>query len=170
MVEWMRVGFVHGVMNTDNMSILGETIDYGPYGWLAGYDPNWTPNTTDAGQRRYRYGQQPAIGQWHLMQLANAILPLIEDPKPLEDALSAYVTRYEAGWQNTMTAKLGLKEYNKDIVDRATSNGHDPGLEVAGSAAGLGKYAREPRAPSDGNELSRSRPSRRPDRGDARLA
>lgn len=118
MVEWMRVGFVHGVMNTDNMSILGETIDYGPYGWLEGFDPNWTPNTTDAGQRRYRYGQQPAIGQWNLMQLANAILPLIEDPKPLEDALSAYVTRYEAGWQNTMTAKLGLKEYNKDIVDR----------------------------------------------------
>ncbi len=48
MVHWMRVGFVHGVMNTDNMSIIGETIDYGPYGWLEGFDPNWTPNTTDA--------------------------------------------------------------------------------------------------------------------------
>ena len=55
----MRVGFVHGVMNTDNMSILGLTIDYGPYGWLEGYDPEWTPNTTDAGGRRYRYGHQP---------------------------------------------------------------------------------------------------------------
>ena len=118
MVHWMRVGFVHGVMNTDNMSILGETIDYGPYGWLEGFDPNWTPNTTDAGQRRYRYGQQPAIGQWNLMQLANSILPLIEDPKPLEDALTAYVTRYEAGWQKTMTAKLGLKAYDKDLTDR----------------------------------------------------
>lgn len=118
MVHWMRVGFVHGVMNTDNMSIIGETIDYGPYGWLEGFDPNWTPNTTDAGQRRYRYGQQPAIGQWNLMQLANAILPLIEDSKPLEDALTAYVTRYEAGWQKTMTAKLGLRAYDKDLTDR----------------------------------------------------
>ena len=63
MVHWMRVGFVHGVMNTDNMSILGLTIDYGPYGWLEDYDPNWTPNTTDATGRRYRFGQQPAIAQ-----------------------------------------------------------------------------------------------------------
>ena len=118
MVQWMRVGFVHGVMNTDNMSILGETIDYGPYGWLEGFDPDWTPNTTDASQRRYRYGQQPAIGQWNLMQLANAILPLIEDPKPLEDALTGYVTRYEDGWQKTMTAKLGLKQYDKGLTDR----------------------------------------------------
>ena len=55
-VHWMRVGFVHGVMNTDNMSILGLTIDYGPYGWLEDYDPEWTPNTTDAQGRRYRYG------------------------------------------------------------------------------------------------------------------
>ena len=60
--HWMRVGFVHGVMNTDNLSILGETIDYGPYGWLEGYDPSWTPNTTDAGGRRYCFGNQPRIG------------------------------------------------------------------------------------------------------------
>ena len=60
-VDWMRVGFVHGVMNTDNMSILGLTIDYGPYGWLEGYDPNWTPNTTDAGGRRYHFWHQPQM-------------------------------------------------------------------------------------------------------------
>ena len=77
-VEWMRVGFVHGVMNTDNMSIHGLTIDYGPYGWLDDYDPNWTPNTTDAGGRRYRYGYQPQITQWNLLQLANALYPLVE--------------------------------------------------------------------------------------------
>src|SRR5215510_4805428 len=59
LVDWMRLGFVHGVMNTDNMSILGVTIDYGPYGWLEGYDPGWTPNTTDAQGRRYAYGRQP---------------------------------------------------------------------------------------------------------------
>src|SRR5690606_25380791 len=79
MVEWARVGFVHGVMNTDNMSILGLTIDYGPYGWLDNYDPEWTPNTTDAQGRRYRFGQQARIALWNLVQLANAIYPLVED-------------------------------------------------------------------------------------------
>ena len=74
--HWMRVGFVHGVMNTDNMSILGLTIDYGPYGWLEDYDPDWTPNTTDAAHRRYRYAQQPQIAHWNLVQLANALHPI----------------------------------------------------------------------------------------------
>ena len=74
MSEWMRVGFVHGVMNTDNMSILGLTIDYGPYGWLEGYEPGWTPNTTDGQGRRYCYGNQPAIAQWNLTRLASALL------------------------------------------------------------------------------------------------
>ncbi len=116
-VQWMRVGFVHGVMNTDNMSILGETIDYGPYGWLEDFDPDWTPNTTDAGQRRYRYGQQPGIGQWNLMQLANALLPLVEEPAPLEESLSTYAKDYEQQWQTMMAQKLGLKDYNKSLVD-----------------------------------------------------
>ena len=86
-VHWMRVGFVHGVMNTDNMSILGLTIDYGPYGWLENYDPNWTPNTTDSAHGRYRFGNQPQIAQWNLAKLANAIYPLIMDAEPLKDAL-----------------------------------------------------------------------------------
>ncbi|MEM9622113.1 MAG: YdiU family protein [Pseudomonadota bacterium] len=116
-VEWMRVGFVHGVMNTDNMSILGETIDYGPYGWLEDFDPEWTPNTTDAQHRRYRYGQQPAIGQWNLMQLANALLPLAEEPAPLEEALSHYAAHYETLWQQMMAAKLGLKAFDANLVD-----------------------------------------------------
>ncbi len=73
--HWMRVGFVHGVMNTDNMSILGLTIDYGPYGWIDNFDPDWTPNTTDAGGRRYRFGQQAEIAYWNLGQLANALAP-----------------------------------------------------------------------------------------------
>ena len=65
-IHWQRVGFVHGVMNTDNLSILGLTIDYGPYGWLEGYDYGWTPNTTDRQHKRYRYGNQPNIGLWNL--------------------------------------------------------------------------------------------------------
>ena len=106
--HWMRVGFVHGVMNTDNMSILGLTIDYGPYGWLENYDPDWTPNTTDAQHRRYRYGQQPQIALWNLLQLANAIYPLIEDAAPLEAALEAYGDTYQNAYHAAMAAKLGL--------------------------------------------------------------
>lgn len=111
MMEWMRVGFVHGVMNTDNMSILGLTIDYGPYGWLEVYDPDWTPNTTDAQGRRYRYGNQPQIGLWNLVQLANAIYPLIEQTEPLQQALTVYTEGYERGWQRMMANKLGLAEF-----------------------------------------------------------
>ena len=86
-VHWMSTGFVHGVMNTDNMSILGLTLDYGPCGWLDDYDPDWTPNTTDAGGRRYRYGQQPGVAQWNLVQLANATAPLFESSEPLQTGL-----------------------------------------------------------------------------------
>ena len=107
-VHWQRVGFVHGVMNTDNMSILGLTIDYGPYGWLENYDLNWTPNTTDAENRRYRFGNQPQIAYWNLGQLANAIYPLIEQVEPLQQALAVYKQTFEQEWQAMMAAKLGL--------------------------------------------------------------
>jgi uncharacterized protein YdiU (UPF0061 family) len=116
-VHWQRVGFVHGVMNTDNMSILGLTIDYGPYGWLENYDPNWTPNTTDAKDHRYRYGHQPQIAFWNLTQLANAIYPLIEATKPLQDALNGYVETFEQGWQAMMASKLGLASYQAETDD-----------------------------------------------------
>jgi serine/tyrosine/threonine adenylyltransferase len=117
MVEWARVGFVHGVMNTDNMSILGLTIDYGPYGWLEGYDPGWTPNTTDAQGRRYRFGNQPAIAQWNLAQLGNALVPLLDSPAPLQEALDGFVTTFERGWTSMMTVKLGLAEFDRELVD-----------------------------------------------------
>jgi uncharacterized protein YdiU (UPF0061 family) len=108
MVDWMRLGFVHGVMNTDNMSILGLTIDYGPYGWLEGYDPAWTPNTTDAEGRRYCYGNQPHIAQWNLARLAEALLPLAPEQKPFEEALTLYAQTFNAGWQEALAAKLGV--------------------------------------------------------------
>ncbi len=107
-VHWMRVGFVHGVMNTDNMSILGLTIDYGPYGWLENVDPDWTPNTTDAQGRRYRFIAQPQIGHWNLLQLANALVPVVGDPKPLEAGLDAYVDRFQSGYRRMMADKLGI--------------------------------------------------------------
>lgn len=107
-VDWQRVGFVHGVMNTDNMSILGLTIDYGPYGWLDHYDPHWTPNTTDAQDRRYRFSQQPEIALWNLVQLANALYPLFNDSKPLQEALSIYNHTFNQGWLEMMAGKFGF--------------------------------------------------------------
>jgi uncharacterized protein YdiU (UPF0061 family) len=115
--HWMRVGFVHGVMNTDNMSILGLTIDYGPYGWLEGYDPDWTPNTTDAQGRRYRYINQPQIALWNLAQLGNAIYPLIEAVEPLQECLNSYRQTYSSQWQADMANKLGLKSFNESDVN-----------------------------------------------------
>ncbi|MEE9414122.1 MAG: YdiU family protein, partial [Acidimicrobiales bacterium] len=113
-VHWLRVGFVHGVMNTDNMSILGLTIDYGPYGWLEDFDPGWTPNTTDASHKRYRYGAQSQIAQWNLMRLANALYPLVEEAEPLQDALDEYSETFRVEWQAMMMAKLGLNEWQGD--------------------------------------------------------
>ncbi len=116
-VHWQRVGFVHGVMNTDNLSILGLTIDYGPYGWLEGYDHGWTPNTTDNQQKRYRYENQPDIGLWNLLKLANALYPLIEEAAPLEAILHEYKAAYAPAYQEMMKAKLGLdKDYAEDAA------------------------------------------------------
>ena len=118
-VHWQRVGFVHGVMNTDNMSIHGITIDYGPYGWLEDYNPNWTPNTTDNQHKRYRFGNQPQIAQWNLLQLANALFPLIEEVKPLEKILNDFPIKYEADYIEMMHNKLGFEisnEVSKNII------------------------------------------------------
>jgi uncharacterized protein YdiU (UPF0061 family) len=96
------------------MSMLGLTIDYGPYGWLEDYDPNWTPNTTDAGTRRYRYGQQPQVAQWNLVRLAEALFPLIEDTEPLQAAIEDYGTTFNRTWQSTVAAKLGLERFRAE--------------------------------------------------------
>ena len=107
MAHWMRVGFVHGVMNTDNMSILGLTIDYGPYGWLEGFDPDWTPNTTDAEGRRYRYGNQPQIAHWNLSRLASALHPLINDEAALVRGLAVFESTFSETARRMLADKLG---------------------------------------------------------------
>lgn len=107
-LEWQRVGFVHGVMNTDNMSIHGITIDYGPYGWLEDYDPNWTPNTTDRQNKRYRFANQPSVAQWNLYQLANALFPLIKEAAPLEKILELFLENFNSEYNIMMLSKLGL--------------------------------------------------------------
>jgi uncharacterized protein YdiU (UPF0061 family) len=106
-VHWMRVGFVHGVMNTDNMSILGLTIDYGPYGWIDDFDPHWTPNTTDANGRRYRFGQQPAIAQWNLVRLAEALGPVFDDAA-LQAGLDRFSRVYTAEYDAMNASKFGF--------------------------------------------------------------
>lgn len=110
MAHWMRVGFVHGVMNTDNLSILGLTIDYGPYGWIDDFDLDWTPNTTDAQGRRYRFGWQPQVAFWNLSRLAGALSSLFTDAAPLQDALQGYADAYAEADKANTASKLGLAE------------------------------------------------------------
>lgn len=115
--HWMRVGFVHGVMNTDNMSILGLTIDYGPYGWIDNFDPDWTPNTTDAKRKRYRFGQQPTVAYWNLVRLAGALAPLFNDTEALQEGLSAYAETWDAASRDNAARKLGLAECRDEDVE-----------------------------------------------------
>ena len=116
--EWMRVGFVHGVMNTDNMSILGLTIDYGPYGWLEPFELDWTPNTTDASGRRYRFGNQPSVAHWNLAQLARALAPIAGDLDPLRKSLDGFPALFSSLYRHTMLRKLGLSgRRDTDAID-----------------------------------------------------
>jgi uncharacterized protein YdiU (UPF0061 family) len=117
--HWLRVGFVHGVMNTDNMSILGLTIDYGPYGWVDDFDLDWTPNTTDAHGRRYRFGQQAQVAYWNVQQLANALVPAFGSVEPLEDGLKKYVDTFMEADRRNVAGKLGLaacREGDEDFM------------------------------------------------------
>ena len=109
MVEWYRVGFVHGVMNTDNMSILSLTIDYGPYSMLDEYDLNFTPNTTDLPGRRYAFGKQGQIAQWNLWQLANSLFQVIEDEQFLEKTLNEFGTYFWKKHDEMLCRKFGFE-------------------------------------------------------------
>lgn len=116
--QWQLVGFCHGVMNTDNMSLLGLTIDYGPFGFLDAFDPNHVCNHSDD-QGRYAYARQPGVGFWNLHALAQALLPLVDGPpeaasEPLLAALEPYKAEFAQAMVAGMRAKLGLTAARDD--------------------------------------------------------
>ncbi len=116
--KWLHVGFIHGVMNTDNMALSGETIDYGPCAFMDDYDPETVFSSIDR-QGRYAYGNQPQIARWNLARLAEALLPLLhEDQKTAVDlaneALGAFEARFQAHWLLGMRSKLGLLTAEKE--------------------------------------------------------
>lgn len=120
-VQWMRVGFIHGVMNTDNMSIAGETIDYGPCAFMNTYKPGTVFSSIDT-QGRYAFANQPVIAQWNLSVLAGALLPLLAKEQSAairmaEDLLNEFPERYRERWLQMMCAKIGIAHYRQE--DRA---------------------------------------------------
>lgn len=120
--HWMRVGFVHGVMNTDNMSILGLTIDYGPYGWIDNFDPGWTPNTTDAEGKRYCYGRQPEIARWNLERLGSALLTLTADESAeanrlvdlLQAGMNTFDETFDLATRKNLAGKFGFAQWREE--------------------------------------------------------
>lgn len=116
-VEWHRVGFVHGVMNTDNMSILGLTLDYGPFSFLDAFDPSFTPNTSDR-NGRYTFSQQASIGHWNLSALGMALQSLFSDNFDIKECLNThYVNIFNQEYMNMMRNKLGLKDVTNNTFE-----------------------------------------------------
>ncbi|WP_460354813.1 protein adenylyltransferase SelO [Mycobacterium sp. ZZG] len=118
--QWMLVGFIHGVMNTDNMTISGETIDYGPCAFMEAFDPATVHSSIDS-WGRYAYGNQPSIALWNLARFAEALLPLLDDDTgtaiaKAEASLGGFQELYETAWTDGMRAKLGLPEASAEAV------------------------------------------------------
>lgn len=129
--KWMLYGFIHGVMNTDNMSISGETIDYGPCAFMDSYDPDTVFSSIDQ-QGRYRYQNQPLIAQWNLARFAETLLPLIhpvqdDAVKLAEAALHTFMTTYQTCWITGMRSKLGLiieRPEDKELIETLLTSMH----------------------------------------------
>ena len=134
--KWLLVGFIHGVMNTDNMSVAGETIDYGPCAFMDTYDPGTVYSSIDT-VGRYAYGNQPRIAKWNLARLAETLLPLLAEDKDAavkeaQDAIAAFATRFETAYTAGLGRKIGLLERRpddlslaQDLLERMASNGAD---------------------------------------------
>lgn len=150
--RWMLVGFVHGVMNTDNMTISGETIDYGPCAFMDAFNPGAVYSSIDV-SGRYAYANQPVLAEWNLARLAEAMLPLIDEDQekavaPAVEALGAFRGQYSAVWSSGMRAKLGIYEATagdeaaSDVVDGAIAILKDGPVDYTLFFRNLGKAAR----------------------------
>jgi serine/tyrosine/threonine adenylyltransferase len=188
--RWMLVGFIHGVMNTDNMAISGETIDYGPCAFLEAYDPATVFSAIDR-EGRYAFGNQPAIAHWNLMQLARALLPLFGDQRETaveraQTALDRFPTRFAAHWLEGMRAKLGLsgaEDQDAALIDDWLALLQDQQAdftlafrqlcgcaEDVGQDAGLAALCRDPAATAPWLQRWRARLAREDDRPAGRRA
>ncbi|MDP9694861.1 UNVERIFIED_ORG: uncharacterized protein YdiU (UPF0061 family) [Arthrobacter globiformis] len=154
--QWMLVGFIHGVMNTDNMAIAGETIDYGPCAFMDAFDPATVYSSIDE-NGRYAYANQPLIAEWNLTRLAEAILPLLDDDDDravalATESLGAFRQQYSAAWLAGMKAKLGLDGSLGDdaaspLIDELLALLEKESVDYTSFFRGLGKAARSEAAP-----------------------
>jgi uncharacterized protein YdiU (UPF0061 family) len=153
--RWMLVGFIHGVMNTDNMTISGETIDYGPCAFMDAYDPGTVFSSIDRGGR-YAYANQPPIAQWNLARLGETLLPLLGDDADTAlaaatDVLQSFPGRYHAHWIAGMRAKLGLAdEHDEDaaLIDDLLALLHAQRVDFTSCLRALSAAARGDAAPA----------------------
>lgn len=142
---WMQVGFVHGVMNTDNMSILGLTMDYGPYGWIDDFDPGWTPNTTDAAGRRYCFGRQPEIARWNLERLAQALALIHPDEASLAAGIDVFEQAYNDRMAQLFAGKFGFSTWQEgdgELISAALELLHQGELDMTVFFRCLGQVER----------------------------
>jgi uncharacterized protein YdiU (UPF0061 family) len=185
--RWMHVGFIHGVMNTDNMAVSGETIDYGPCAFMDVYDPATVFSSIDRGGR-YAYGNQPGIAHWNLVRFAESLLPLLagsQDAAIAEAtaALAAFADRYDAAFLSGMRAKLGLMSAQpndlalvQDLLDRMAANAADFTLTFRHLNDGLGgdtaarRQFAAPEAFDEWAALWRARLTQEPEHDAARAA
>jgi serine/tyrosine/threonine adenylyltransferase len=155
--RWMLVGFIHGVMNTDNTTISGETIDYGPCAFLEAYDPATVYSSIDTGGR-YAYGNQPLAAEWNLARFAEALLPLLGDDQEQAiglavEALGSFRPEYDAAWSAGMRAKLGLPAgldaaVGTALVDDLLGLMQADSVDVTSLFRALGRAARGDAAPA----------------------
>jgi serine/tyrosine/threonine adenylyltransferase len=149
--QWMRVGFIHGVMNTDNMAISGETIDYGPCAFMDKYDPKTVFSSIDHGGR-YAYANQPGIAQWNVARLAETLLPLIDSDADkavglATDVVEAFIAQFDANFLEAMRRKIGLataEEGDADLINRLLATMHDAGADFTLTFRGLALEALNP--------------------------
>lgn len=139
--HWQRVGFIHAVLNTDNVHLGGLTLDYGPFAWMEAFDPDYTPNTSDAAGRRYRFGAQPAMMRWNLSALAQALAPLVRDPGQFTDGLQAYDTQFAAARRRDAGLRLGLGDAGSacDLAARWESLMQSAALDMSLAWRALGR-------------------------------